>query len=456
MSRRDLWQELYQRFDPELPSTDSRQRADRSNSPAQQIIELLEMPFDDPRLLLAGTVGTGKTTELHRVREARENKELVVFLDLVRHFSEVVGDPAALERISSWEVCFLAAVALIRSATEQLELQFPPEDVKALEGAWKALAKETHTPEAQFDIGTLAKSMVSLAATTAPVVLGVGPNTAGVVGGLTVASTLLGAVRWILPIGRSERSLPDQTKEMQLLLASVNKLIGHVQSQARRRVLFIIDGLDRIRDIERAKALFLDSQIIAKLACPVVVCGPYALRHHPSTPAVRGFTYFPLANAPVLDQKDPSQHGPGVGFLCELFDRRATDIGAQGLIDRALLEKLAYRSGGRARDFVKFIRELAILAWQTDVPTATEPLVDKVIDQQRRLRETGLHKGHIRLLEEIAADPEHRLPDGALAQELLSYGTLLPYPNESEWYYPHPLLMLHLVKAPGSKGSSSP
>jgi hypothetical protein len=78
--------------------------------------------------------------------------------------------------------------------------------------------------------------------------------------------------------------------------------------------------------------------------------------------------------------------------------------------------------------------------------------VQKVLDHQRRLRETGLHKGHIELLEEIANDPEHQLPANPLAQELLSYQTLLPYPNESEWYYPHPLLTMHLVrvKPPGS------
>jgi hypothetical protein len=81
--------------------------------------------------------------------------------------------------------------------------------------------------------------------------------------------------------------------------------------------------------------------------------------------------------------------------------------------------------------------------------------VHKALDKVRRQRETGLHKGHLRMLEEVAADPEHRLPEGPLAQELLRYGTLLPYPNESEWYYPHPLLTMHLVKVPSSKSSDA-
>ena len=97
MSRRDVWQELYQRFDPERPA-DSHWRADRPHSPAEQIIQFLDMPFGDPRILLTGTVGTGKTTELLRMAEARKDRELVVFLDLARQFNEVIKDPAALDR----------------------------------------------------------------------------------------------------------------------------------------------------------------------------------------------------------------------------------------------------------------------------------------------------------------------------------------------------------------------
>jgi hypothetical protein len=47
------------------------------------------------------------------------------------------------------------------------------------------------------------------------------------------------------------------------------------------------------------------------------------------------------------------------------------------------------------------------------------------------------------------ADPAHLLPDEESVEDLLDSFYLLPYPNESEWYYPHPLLTMHLVKRPG-------
>ncbi|HYO72832.1 MAG TPA: hypothetical protein VEU33_42905 [Archangium sp.] len=449
-SRRPLWQQLYERFDPERPAN-GQWRAERESSPFGRIIGSLDMPFGHPRILLTGTVGTGKTTELLRVVESRRDKELVVFLDLARHFTEIVRDPAALDHISSWEVCFLAGVALIGTASQRIQLEFPTEYVEDLKKAWGSLASATETPQAQLDMGALAKATLSVMATTVPAVVG-GATGAGAAAGLALGGAAAGAIsRWTLPLGRSKQFLPDQDSHVQTMLACVNTLVGHVQ-QSYRRVLFVIDGLDRIRSIERAKELFVDSQLIAQLACPVIVCAPFALRPPPSTAAVRGYDPLALVNEPVLLHDDPTQHGPGVHFFCDLFARRTSDLEGEGLIERSLLEALAYRSGGRARDFVRFIRELAKEAWQADAPAASEEFVRRVLDHQRRLRETGLHKGHIELLEAIANDPEHRLPENQLAQELLSYQTLLPYPNESEWYYPHPLLTMHLVrvKPPGS------
>jgi hypothetical protein len=444
MSRREVWQELYQRFDPERPA-ESRWRADRPHSPAGRIIQYLDMPFGDPRILLTGTVGTGKTTELLRMAEARKDRELVVFLDLARQFSEAVRDPAALDRISSWEVCFLAGVALIATAQQRLGYTFPEEDIEALKTAWNALAKETGTPQAQLDIGALAKATLGVMATTVPALVE-GATGTGLATGFAITGAMTSAVtKWMAPLGLSKQTLPDQDSHVQTLLARVNVLVAQIQGEFRR-VLFVIDGLDRIRDIQRAKELFVDSQLIAQLACPVVVCAPFALRHHPSTAAVRGFDPLALVNEPVLRHEDPSRHGDGVQFFCDLFERRTRDVDGASLITRPLLEQLAYRSGGRARDFVRFIRELAKEAWLLDTPAATEELIRKILDHQRRLRETGLNKGHIELLEEIASDPAHQLPANPLAQDLLSYQALLPYPNESEWFYPHPLLMMHLVR----------
>jgi hypothetical protein len=451
MSRRDLWQTLHERFDPELPAP-MEWRAQRPYTPAQRMLGTLERPFGTPRILLTGTVGTGKTTELLHVAEKREARELVVFLDLERHFTNVVKDPNALYRVEAWEVCFLAGLALVFRFKERLGFELEPEMVKQLGKAWQGLAEATKTPNPQLDLGSFAKEALDWGATLASKgALGLEATAA-----LQGAKTVMSALRsWTLPLGRSEKALPDQDRQVQELLGAVNLLLGEVQ-QNHRRVLLVIDGLDRIGDLARAKALFVESQLLSQLNCPLVVCGPVALRHDLATAGVKGFKTDALVNAPVLNHDDPSRPGPGVKFFRDLYAQRVKDLGqdALALVDPELLGKLAYYSGGRARDFVRFIRSLAELAWDQDAPAATPELVQQVLDEWRLQRETGLNTDHIQLLQNVMMDPKHRLPPGELADKLLDYQHLLPYPNDSEWYYPHPLLTMHLVSIPqaGSAG----
>ena len=89
--------------------------------------------------------------------------------------------------------------------------------------------------------------------------------------------------------------------------------------------VLVIDGLDRIRDIRRARELFVESDALARLACRVVICGPFALRHHPTASAVPRFLFQPLVNEPVLDQHDPTKPGPGLRFFTELYRCRTED-----------------------------------------------------------------------------------------------------------------------------------
>ncbi|MFT3776197.1 MAG: hypothetical protein QM820_63445 [Minicystis sp.] len=263
-----------------------------------------------------------------------------------------------------------------------------------------------------------------------------------------------GAIKWSLPIGRSKHRLPDQDDHVQSLLGAVNLIIAYVQ-QKLRRVLLVIDGLDRILEFERAEALFLRSEIIAQLACRIVVAGPFALHSHPAKGAIPRFSKNCVVfNEPVMRKGNEREPGPGVDFFCEVFRRRTADLGVPDLVPDDLLRRLAYYSGGRARDFIRLIRALAEQGWIDDAHQASKPLVDRVLDESRRLLETGLDAGHIRVLEEVAADPRRIIPADSRARELLDYGKLLPYPNEMEWYFPHPLLTMHMVRtsAPGSPG----
>jgi hypothetical protein len=417
-------------------------------SPADDVIRFLDAPVAPEPILMVGTVGTGKTTEQLRVAEARSQKNFVVFLDLVRHFGDVVGDIAALQHIRSWEVCFLAGLGLMRAASEQLGHEWDDERVAALGRAWQALAAETRTPKPAVEI-----DLASLASTMAVVASEALPGGAVVTGGLKLLRAAGASVRWTLPVGLSRTSLPDQRGEVQAMLAAVNALFGEIQSEYRG-VLLVIDGLDRIAAFDRASALFLESELIGRLSCASVVCGPYPLRHHMALGQLRRFRVHTLVNEPVIDHADPKKHGPGVGFFRELYDKRTSDLDVTGTIGPEHLDRLAYYSGGRARDFVRLVREVALRGMVDDKPHADAQMIQKVLDAARLLAENGLNEAHRRVLDQVMKDPRHLLPEGDEVYDLLHWDRLLPYPNESEWFYPHPLLTLHFL-APRPSGSGS-
>lgn len=454
MSRRAIWDEVTNRFALDR-LTDRAWRADRERSPATEILRGLTRPGAQPHVLVTGTVGTGKSTELLRMAESRGGRDVVVFLDLGRHFRDVVGDEQALQNISSWEVVFLAGLCVMRVTDELLKLEVPRMYLEDLAKAWERLAKATDVKlPPQIDIGGLARALFVLGAAVAPVVGVAGTALAAVSGGLTVLREAAGAAKWNLPIGTKKKSIADQDEAPQSMLQAVNTIIGHLHHKTGSRLLLVIDGLDRVQKLDRAASLFIGSEIIGRLEGAVIATGPFALRSHLAASAIPRFDVQVLVNEPVLEKKDPSQPGPGVEFFCELFKKRTADLAAD-LIPVEILETLAYYSGGRARDFVKLVHAIADEAWHADADQANESMMRVVIDKARRLLETGLDKGHIAVLQSIADDPQRELPKDPTARELLEYGHLLPYPNESEWYFPHPLLTLHKIRLKETGSSSS-
>ena len=87
------------------------------------------------------------------------------------------------------------------------------------------------------------------------------------------------------------------------------------------------------------------------------------------------------------------------------------------------------------------------MVYEEPVPDASsDEMIEQVLDAARRRVEMGLHKGHIKLLQELVDDDLHQLPEGELAAELLADLRLFPYSNGSEWFYPHSLLTINLLK----------
>lgn len=443
MSYQDRWQQIAKRFDPQtLPLPEWC--IERTGSPANAILGRLSLPpsLGVAHILLHGTVGTGKTTELHRIAQERAKDDLVVFLDVEGYF-EALGDKPALQRVSAWEVCFLAAMSLVARAQDQLNARFDPQHLQAVGKAWENLARATSTtPAPALDVAAFTRGLL----TTAALILNPFGTSLSIAtaGGLVATSAVLDGVKdWKVPAGKAKQSLGDQAAEIQHLLNAVNVLIGEVQRN-HKRVLFIVDGLDRIRDLDRAAELFVESTILLRLIAPIVVTAPLILRNHTLRAGIEGWRSEVLVNEPVVGKLDPKEKGPGVPVMRKLFQRRVSDLGPDHLSEEQI-DRLAIYSGGRAREFVILVREVALQAFVADVARAEDGMIDEAIEFARRHREAGLHRGHIAVLEEVMRDVDRRMPSSDLTANLLATFALLPYPNKSEWFYPHPLLTLSLL-----------
>jgi hypothetical protein len=441
----DHWRKIYGRFDPEQPATNPDWRAPRSYNTVDSIDAALNRAFGDKHFLLLGTVGTGKSTELYRLRSLQEKRGFgVVFFDINQHFQRAVSDPAALQHIQPWEVLFLVGLS-VYSAGQRAKHDWAPALTKRLETVAKQLSADAETPRGapEIDIPRLAGAIVSIVAGP----LGGGVGEKAVQAGLEAATAVATAAEWKLPIGIPGRKVVrDQDTRVHELSQIVNELLRDLV-QERGQLTIILDGLDRITSPVTTQQLFTESMLLAGLESPVVVSGPLGLQRRRLASQVRGFDVKVLANLPVLDQAKPNLPGPGCAFFRDLFSRRVADLRlSEELVPQDQLDRLAYYSGGRARDFVRLIRMVAERASDRGLGTADAQAVDDAIDERRRLMESGLDRGIIDVLRSVMVDPEHVLPDYEGVEALLDQFALLPYPNQSEWYYPHPLLTMRRVR----------
>src|SRR5262245_61213661 len=98
-SLRRFWEAVFECFDPIEPVADPRLRVPRfgAYSPVEKVVPSLLVPFGTRRVLVAGSVGSGKSTELLTIAEHLARERVVMLFDLWRHMELSVKDAAAIE-----------------------------------------------------------------------------------------------------------------------------------------------------------------------------------------------------------------------------------------------------------------------------------------------------------------------------------------------------------------------
>jgi len=276
--------------------------------------------------------------------------------------------------------------------------------------------------------------------------------------GLKVLDAGADAASWSWYPGKAARKASDD-HEARPVLDAVNAMIMTLQGAYGRRLLILVDGLDRAGD-ERVRTLFAESALLGQLNCDAVWIAPDGVRRLDAS--IRGLTIQELCNVPVLDRKQPNEpREAGLRFFRSLVTKRLDRarsklIGSSGPADpfpTELVDELAYYSGGVTRDFIKLVRLATSKALRADAEAIDVTMVEYALRESRRAKERAMNAAEIELLERLMTDPERKLPEGEIAAQLLAEQRLLAYPNETTWYYPHPLLTLALLKPKPSSPS---
>lgn len=468
---RPFWEKVERIFDYRKSVRDLALFAERD--PKYDAIARLErklrQPTDHHKYLVTGSVGNGKTSALVHLSSNLVDARTIVFFDVYDHLLNRVGDHNALNRLEPWELMGLLGLAIIKAGEERFGHRWGKEP-KALENALRKLREADGGDGAEIQVAKLARGLVVAAGgalTGDPVTTALGVGGPAVDIGLQFLDVAADAASWTWRIGFAEgRERKDQDREIRELLDAVNGLVMRLQQDYGRRLLLIVDGIDRVQVSSRLDVLFVDSLLLGELVCDEVFTAPQELLSGGAVRRTVVFRTHDLWNIPVLNHEDPTQPGPGIPFFRDLVAKRLAVVGAElaarGLsapseapIPPQAIERLAYYSGGLVRDFVRMVAFAAMEAWDARVDAITDAIVDETLRDARALQELRITKEEIELLEAVMLDPDHKLPLGPLAYEQLRQQRLLPFPNDTPWYYPNPLLTLVVLK-PGRPRRSTP
>lgn len=441
-----FWRAIHEAFDPILPVTDPALRAERDPryNPMVELDRRLRLPILPMCYGVAGGVGSGKSTELLAAAGKLTDEALVVFLDLWQHFETSVRDPGALDHLQPWELVGLLGLAVVRAGSERFGHGWGQEREELARAMQAFGAQQPNGPK--FDVARLAGGLSVLAG--------------GAVGGaakvgLDLLKAATDSTAWNWPIGlRDRKRTTDQEPQVRRVLDATNGVIEALRVAYGRKLILVVDGLDRVRLSDTFEDLFVESSLLRELSCDVVISTELSLVHRYRS-RLRITKTFELTNIPVTRQDDSSVLGAGIGFFRDLMKRRLGALTIPAPADAfpsEIVDRLAWCSGGRLRDFMSLVRELAIRGLIDRVSVVSPAMADQAIDDLRREKEGGLNTDEIAELQKVLDDPQHRLPGGEVALGLLDKHLLLAYPNESTWYLPHPALTLKLLqtrKQPG-------
>jgi hypothetical protein len=423
------WNEIRRRFDPLAPATPedvARIYAERPAGLTSDLIDCLRPETSRRTCLLTGQRSSGKTTELLRVMNELRTEYVIVAVDLAAVLPE---------RFGILDVLFALGASLYRTAEEiepgQLDRHLYTDLIAGMGESVRAWVEKR---EAGFAVPALAKSLAVLA-----VGFVAGPGVAASFG--NAADKALEALSLkqaeVTEVERRFKEPPRPAEVLRCVTAIIEALENQV---ARRPLLLLADGLDVFP--RQARPIAEREDILSVLPCRAAFVAPPDLRIALDAPALQKVELVGLPNLPVTDP-----YGAGdlpditLKFFDELVTRRLPEgLARQAIIEEGELSRLAKRSGGVVRDFVRMVYHACGLAGQKSKSRLDRECVDHGAAQLAQAYGERAAVANVSdMLKQVAE--RHALPGGPDALDLIHHNLVLLYRlGGRTWYDVHPIV----------------
>jgi hypothetical protein len=271
---------------------------------------------------------------------------------------------------------------------------------------------------------------------------------AGAFGGTmaeTLTKTFLEPLKLSTNVDEEVLHKRESEPQVQEIVNRLNVLLGGVQSKARKPVLVVVDGLDKLQRTEQAEMIFLRSPALRGPRCQLIYTVPMSIYTSLGfRQAEEGCKSFLLPNVKLYYKKSGYKYRTGYDTMQEVVSRRlqGLDLTSEDVFAPRVLDLLIKKSGDVMRWFVEMVQDACIQA-----RIAGRPLVDlaaarRAVDDRATPLAMCLTRPRI---EELRNIHREKWPSGeAEVGDLLHNLLIVAYRNSDTWFDAHPLIWDHL------------
>jgi DNA polymerase III delta prime subunit len=250
----------------------------------------------------------------------------------------------------------------------------------------------------------------------------------------------------LLKLGREAKTREYIRKELETkisdLIQRLNWLTIEVESKTTKRIVVIVDDLDKLARGQQAEDFFYKNYgLLIQPNCFVIYTFPIPLTFNPYYENVRHAfdDDIILPQLPVRSRDRKRINEENFNFYKGIVEKRM-DL---GLIEEEALRE-AILSTGKTSEFISVMRDAAIKAYRNENEKITKGEVGKALEKLRRTYDRTLTEAHKSRLLEIYDKREARDENisDSTSRDLLFSLTAVEYEDEEgRWCDINPLLM---------------